>query len=66
MTFESASQFHVYFLWVKSLFSSIVSCVLNVTALVGAFSVIVKTDGSFAAQLQVCSVVELEVREPLT
>ena len=40
--------------------------VLNVTALVGAFSVIVKTDGSFAAQLQVCSVVELEVREPLT
>ena len=59
MTFASASQFHVYLLWVNACF--VKHSVLNVKAfnqkkaLVGAFSVIVKTDcktdGSFAAQI---------------
>ena len=56
MIIASASQFHIYLLWVNA-FS--INIVLNVKALVGAFnqekaqagafSVIVQTDGTFAA-----------------
>ena len=56
MTFASASQFHVYLAWVNPQHSALclnvkalVSTFNQEKALVGAFSVIVTTDGSFAA-----------------
>ena len=57
MTFTSASQFHVYLQWVSARLEyclkceSTSRCFNQEKALVGAFSVIVKTDGdgSFAA-----------------
>ena len=55
MTFTSASQFHVYLQWVSARLEyclkceSTSRCFNQEKVLVGAFSVIVKTDGSFAA-----------------
>ena len=55
MTFVSASQFHVYLAWVNPHLALclnvkvLVSTFNQEKALVGAFSVIVTTDGSFAA-----------------
>ena len=55
MTFTSASQFHVYLQWVSARLEyclkceSTSRCFNQEKALVEAFSVIVKTDGSFAA-----------------
>ena len=38
MTFASASQFHVYLVWVKACLAWCLNSVLNVKALVGAFN----------------------------
>ena len=54
MTLRLASQFHVYLPWGQHPFSivnvkALVDTFNQEKALVGAFSVIMKTDGSFAA-----------------
>ena len=72
MTFVSASQFHVYLPWVNACFAQCLNNVLNVKALGGnfnqemalvvAFYVIVKTDGSFAIMSPtLCSLVTLYI-----
>ena len=59
MTFVLLSQFNVYLLWVNACLTWSLNCILNVKALesafnqektlIEAFSVIMKTDGLFAA-----------------
>ena len=75
MTFASVSQFHVYLLCLGACLAYCLNSVLNVKALVGAlnqekalvgdFSVIVKTDGSFTALVPACTGAAAAIVSPL-